>query len=498
MTQITSRIVKTEPIEWRQLRFLQQEDFKDWSIFEKEKLKKSLVGNHFSQPFYVWEESAGILYCLDGFHRTQLLHELIEDGHQVPDLLPATFIECTDRKEAAKLVLQYSSVYAKVTHTGLLDFLEAFQLPFDEVKFEINLPDFDPLSFESALQGPVDTDSKPRVSLQERFLIPPFSILDSRQGVWQDRKRKWHEIGFNSQESREDVEIINTSGQAPAVYELRNSMREQLGREPTWEEILDQAKQMGLHVYEGASIFDPVLCEVMYKWFCTPAGSILDPFAGGSVRGIVAGLLGYEYAGIELRTDQVEANRRQWETVKDIDLQQTSPRYIRPEWMIGDSMDMQYILPDGYMADFLFSCPPYHDLEQYSDNPADLSNMPWEKFLENYRGIIMKGCQRLKEDRFAVFVVGEIRDKKGYYRDFVGETIQAFRDAGLAYYNEMILINPVGSMAIRVGRQFAGFRKIGKTHQNVLVFFKGNPKTIKDNFPEIETEDTAVSEEKEA
>src|SRR6185295_8430413 len=28
----------------------------------------------------------------------------------------------------------------------------------------------------------------------------------------------------------------------------------------------------------GTSIFDPVLCELAYKWFCPPGGSILDPF----------------------------------------------------------------------------------------------------------------------------------------------------------------------------------------------------------------------------
>ena len=42
----------------------------------------------------------------------------------------------------------------------------------------------------------------------------------------------------------------------------------------------------------GTSIFDPVLCELAYRWFCPPGGVVLDPFAGGSVRGIVASKLG--------------------------------------------------------------------------------------------------------------------------------------------------------------------------------------------------------------
>lgn len=40
------------------------------------------------------------------------------------------------------------------------------------------------------------------------------------------------------------------------------------------------------------SIFDPVLCELVYRWFSPESGTVLDPFAGGSVRGIVASKLG--------------------------------------------------------------------------------------------------------------------------------------------------------------------------------------------------------------
>ncbi len=85
-------------------------------------------------------------------------------------------------------------------------------------------------------------------------------------------------------------------------------------------------------------------------------------------------------------------------------------------------------------------------------------------------------CDRLKNDRFACFVVGEVRDKKGNYINFVGDTVKAFLDAGLQYYNEAILVTAVGSLPIRAGKQFSASRKLGKTHQNVLVFVKGDGK----------------------
>jgi DNA modification methylase len=206
----------------------------------------------------------------------------------------------------------------------------------------------------------------------------------------------------------------------------------------------------------GTSIFDPVLCEIAYRWFSPPGGLILDPFAGGSVRGIVASKVGRQYVGCELRQEQVEANRAQGgELCGDDD--------HPPAWVCGDSRNIDRHCAD-VAADMVFSCPPYADLEVYSDDPADLSTMDYAAFRVAYFEIIAKACALLRPDSFACFV------------DFVGDTVQAFRDAGLAYYNEAILITSVGSLPIRAGKQFSTSRKLGKTHQNVLVFLKGDAK----------------------
>lgn len=39
-------------------------------------------------------------------------------------------------------------------------------------------------------------------TLRDRFLIPPFSVLDARQGYWQDRKRAWISLGIQSELGR--------------------------------------------------------------------------------------------------------------------------------------------------------------------------------------------------------------------------------------------------------------------------------------------------------
>ena len=192
---------------------------------------------------------------------------------------------------------------------------------------------------------------------------------------------------------------------------------------------------------------------------------MLDPFAGGSVRGVVAAKTGREYVGVDLSERQVKANREQAEKICND---------IIPAWHNGDSVNIDKIAPGEY--DLVFSCPPYYDLEVYSDLENDLSAMEWDGFIICYRQIISAAVSMLKDNRFACFVVGDIRDKKGIYRNFVSETIQAFQSAGAMLYNEAILVTAVGSLPIRAGRAFKAGRKLGKTHQNVLVFVKGDAK----------------------
>ncbi len=325
-------------------------------------------------------------------------------------------------------------------------------------------------------------------SLKERFIIPPFSILDSRQGYWQGRKHTWISLGIKSEESREDMQTSGSfAGSVPRYYDYKKKAERKAGRELSNKEfereflmdMLPKDTQLAYTSTGGMlSIFDPVLCELAYRWFCPDGGTVLDPFAGGSVRGIVAGHLGFGYFGVDLRESQVSANRVQKELIiPDANV----------SWAQGNSVNIDRLFPDK--ADMVFSCPPYFDLEVYSDSDEDLSNMSWEEFKTQYAQIIEKSVKALKDDSFACFVVGDVRDEKGFYRDFVGYTTECFEKSGAKLYNEIILINVAGSLPIRVAKQFNVSRKVGKCHQNVLVYYKGNPKNIKDKFKELDFSD---------
>lgn len=514
-----------------------------------------------------------------------------------------------------------------------------------------------------------------RQSLAERFVVPPFSVLDARQGYWQDRKRSWVNLGLQSELGR-GADVAPGGGLLPAAS-LGADGTTQRG-DGTGRPILYQDSQsrlneiMGNDGYQtGASVFDPVVCELVYRWFCPQGGRVLDPFAGGSVRGVVAGMLGREYIGIELSERQVLANREQVEalfaeqaaaeepesdtvtvkvsaamarlrfngcepdyianvchgacerstssptgtmiTIHDSEIKrieelggvvidnmlqprthgvcpfqeegylcslhftpdkpfgciaspftlnknntlivrnrykllkcyeagrklpaykaftaslvllfgqeeadkivahfdagggdyfalmarktqrmllendrakkgpiEDSPEPVAPVYHVGDSL--QLLEQRFERMDLVFSCPPYGNLEQYTDDPADISNMDYPQFLEAYRAIIAKACGKLDNHRFAAIVVGDFRDSQGNYQNFVSDTIAAFLDAGLQLYNEAILVTAIGSLPIRAGRQFSASRKLGKTHQQLLVFVKGDPRLATDACGEV-------------
>lgn len=463
----------------------------------------------------------------------------------------------------------------------------------------------------------------------EKFLVPPFTVLDARSRSWQDRKRAWVRLGIQGELGRDG---LGDTCVTPMSY-------------------FNKGKTIS---GDAGSIFDPLLCELAYRWFCPKGGQVVDSFAGGSVRGIVATLLGYKYWGCDLRQKQITANYEQASTIcpeTDVETKNglvkvnvsgkmlrqkfhpceenfikevckgrccqgtdkivvtvhpseeewitklgaevkdglivadkrglcpfksddglctihgddkpfgckaspftlnkndtlivrnryrmlkcykcegSAPAYEAHQWSLeqifgvdetarivslvqqGDDKIPAFIPLDHYnmlrendnikhgrsvqntsknlnwvcgdsaveldkapKADFIFSCPPYGNLEKYSDDPNDISNMSHEDFIEVYRTIIKKSIDTLKDNRFACFVVGDFRGKDGYYKNFVANTIEAFVDAGAPLYNEAILVTPTGSASIRVTKQFNSGRKLCKLHQNVLVFCKGDPK----------------------
>jgi hypothetical protein len=295
----------------------------------------------------------------------------------------------------------------------------------------------DPIA-ESALFA---VEQPPPVSLADKFGVPPMSVMDQRTGEWQSRKQRWRALGIRSELGRSETATY-VGGDRP-------------------HESLDEVSRKLLDA-GGTSIFDPVLCELVYRWYTRPGARVLDPFAGGSVRGVVASTLGRWYDGIELRPEQVAANRAQAHLGSD----------IAPRWIEGDATRATELVDGDY--DLIFSCPPYADLEVYSDDPRDLSVMSYADFIDAYRMAIRESISLLRRDRFAAWVISDVRDKRGAYRGLVGDTVRAFADAGAVLHNDAVILNATATAGLRAERPFRATRKLTRVHQHLLIFLKGD------------------------
>ena len=408
---------------------------------EYEKLARSIEVYGYVEPV-VWNERTG--NAVGGHQRLKIL---LANGAQEIDVSVVNL--SLEEEKALNIALNKISGEWDEERLALL-----LQELTEDATIDEALTGFDPDEIDDIIAAITEEEpetfrdklnNSPPSSLFDTFVVPPFSVLDTRQGYWAERKTMWLNYGIRSEVGRDDNLVFNKN--------LKIGPRD-----------------------NGTSSFDPVLCEICYRWFCPAGGLIFDPFAGGSVRGVIAKLTGHRYTGIDLRREQVDANR---ENANELGIDAEGLR-----WVCDDSLNMDKHIQDE-TADMVFTCPPYFDLERYSDDPRDISNMDYDGFSEIFGEIMTNAARKLKNNRFFVVVLSDVRDKTGAYRDMTGILKSTLAACGLRLYNDIVLLNVVGSAAFRVRRAMRN-RKVVRVHQNVLVFFKGNPKAIQDDFAELE------------
>jgi hypothetical protein len=252
----------------------------------------------------------------------------------------------------------------------------------------------------------------------EPFQIPPMSILNSHKGEWTRLEKKWKELKELSSGGRKTGLVGASDG-----YILKGSN------------------------YNGTSIFSPALTETLYKFF--PPRNIIDPFCGSVTRGAVAASLGIEYTGIDIRKEQIDFNKEHYPDIN---------------WVLSDGT--RYIPTQAY--DMLFTCPPYYDLERYSDDPNDLSN---QATYEGFSAGIKRTFANITPfiGSYVVIVISDIRDEYGFYRGMPDRFVRILDELGWGVYNRMYLYQ-VGSAFIRAERNFRRSQKVSKVQQQILVF----------------------------
>lgn len=302
--------------------------------------------------------------------------------------------------------------------------------------------------------------------------IAMTNLWNSTKGDWLRIKKEWnakieesgikHKIPNPKYATREGC-WQGSSGFSNVVLSKNTVNGEEI--------ITDKSKSLN----GNASVLDPTACEVILRLGMPKNGKrVYNPFGGGVQMGFITGGSGFEYVASEIRKNQCDANNA---ICSDFD---------NVKWIQSDSSKYT---PDGKF-DLVFSCPPYYRVEKYIDYDGIIPNgeLNIMDSYENFRDTLFEGYKKainaMNDNTFFVVMTGDSRDKKGAYYGCEAEHELFFKEQGLMIYNRIVYLESEFTRRAQA-KKTLHHRKFPKCEQKIYFFYKGDPKMIKELYPNI-------------
>jgi len=211
--KIKDLILKTEKVNWQELKDLQPVDLKN--NYHSDKTKKSIIENGFARAIYVWQDQEDI-YIVDGHLRSDVLRELKNDGYEIPDKLNCTFLDLPDKTTAIKYLLQvFNQKTNPINHFNMENWLGdleinlATDLKIDIEELHVELPEVEVEAEEE--QEEVKEDEVPEV--KHTFVVKGdlFELVDEEQGLT-------HRVLCGDSTMIDDVDKVMNGEKADMVF----------------------------------------------------------------------------------------------------------------------------------------------------------------------------------------------------------------------------------------------------------------------------------------
>lgn len=241
---------------------------------------------------------------------------------------------------------------------------------------------------------------------------------------------------------------------------ITKELKKIIGDTAQTRETLNSSREDRRHgVNSGkCSVFNPHLAQMILSAYCSQNSKIYDCFGGGGTRGYIATKMGHKYFGIEIREEEVNRIKKQFQKWK-----------MSFDIILGDSREYK-IENESY--DFSFSCPPYYNLELYSEIEGDLSNCKnYDEYLIDLGKVVKNVYNCLKIGSFSVWVVGNFRDKNGILQHLNGDLVNIAKKVGFKLWDEIIW-NGASKVALTRCGKFEVNRKSVRMHEYILIFKK--------------------------
>ena len=209
--KIKDLILKTEKVNWQELKDLQPVDLKN--NYHSDKTKKSIIENGFARAIYVWQDQEDI-YIVDGHLRSDVLRELKNDGYEIPEKLNCTFLDLPDKTTAIKYLLQvFNQKTNPINHFNMENWLGdleinlATDLKIDIEELHVELPEAEEM--ETEMPELKDGDKEP-------FQQITFTLADDQANFIQEKL-----ADIKKSETFKYIETFgNQNGNGNALYTI--------------------------------------------------------------------------------------------------------------------------------------------------------------------------------------------------------------------------------------------------------------------------------------
>lgn len=207
------------------------------------------------------------------------------------------------------------------------------------------------------------------------------------------------------------------------------------------------------------SSFNPDLAKRILEYWSNEGDVIVDPFAGHSTRMLVTAMHKRIYIGYEVGR----------EAYQSLEEQAAGSNGLAPVILHNEDGCAMSLLEDG-VADFIFTCPPFWNIETYEDAEGELSHCrTYEEFLGRLQEASNSCFRVLKAGKYMAWVVADFR-KNGFkvlHRDVLG----LFQRSGFVPWDLVINVLDSPFAYCQIGKCERN-RYTSKTHEYVVVVKK--------------------------
>jgi len=132
---------------------------------------------------------------------------------------------------------------------------------------------------------------------------------------------------------------------------------------------------------------------------------VLDYFCGAGTTAIECKLLNRSFKGFDINRSAIEL------TEKNLEFE-CGASLFKP-CITADVGDARYLNIENDSIDLICAHPPYSNIINYTaDNPGDLSGLEVKKFVEEMDKVAKEGFRVLKEGKYCVILIGDMRKNK--------------------------------------------------------------------------------------